>query len=414
MKHKILPNLLLLFVLAATAAQIFSQSKEVTDSKTALAEKLFNRGIVNQNNNDLMGALADFTRAILIAPKNGKYYVARAQTLVKRGGAEFALRDLAVARFYKYNETEIAETEKTAYDSLGERPTDLNAFLKARQEKMSKFAYSKLPEFAEAVPYCTSFEECLKRGESALQVANYADRMQSIFYADEALRLAPDNPDALMLRSRGFATLTLDTGDPIFAGTNFCDSAVRDARSAVEKNPNLVTAGSDDLWILIENNAAIRRAPYFFCAEYAKSNPARQTIDAARTERVAEVQKEWEAENEKIRKENSIPGSVRKPKATAAENAVADYEKLYEQLQQLDKEYDREIKKIERQIEKDQKSGIQANLFMKAERRRAQTALDTSRRLITEFLEKYDRVLSDETKNTLQDWLNRLPTSVPI
>lgn len=112
------------------------------------------------------------------------------------------------------------------------------------------------------------------------------------------------------------------------------------------------------------------------------------------------------------RNTNSSSGSNRN--SALAQEAQEEYEKLYSRLQELDNLYNKEVQKIQRQIEKDRKSGVQANLFMNAERRRAQSYLDEAHRIIKAFLKKYRRVLSDDSIETLEDWDDRLPTYISV
>lgn len=390
-----------------------AQSPGNDSAVSTVAEKFFKQGVENltAHANDLTYSLGDFSQAIFLMPEEGKYYFWRAKTLIKQNGADYALRDLARARSYGYSETEIAALEKSAYDVLGGKPADLNAFLQSRESQMVKFAYSKIPAMMEQPPFCYTVADCLKRGEAVLQVADRDERMQSIYLANEALRLSPENADALLLRARAYAITGVGPYPERYEGVNICEMAVRDARQAVVKNPDLVSSDSaDNLWILIEENNAIRRAPYFYCAEYAKANPARREIDAKRTERVAEVKREWEKEKERIEQENAVSNSS----GDSGNELQDEYDELISDLKAANQQYDDAIKKLQRAYEADARNGTTANTFYKGTRARAQRQLDYVHNRIKEFLRQYGKRLPANIREELQDWDDRVPTTVPI
>lgn len=409
-----IPFSFILFCLLSLTFNSIAQSSGNDSAVSTVAEKFFKQGVENLNAhaNDLTYSLGDFSQAIFLMPEEGKYYFWRAKTLIKQNGADYALRDLARARSYGYSETEIAALEKTAYDALGGKPADLNGFLQSRESRMVKFAYSKIPAMMEQPPFCYTVADCLKRGEAALQIADRDERMQSIYHANEALRLSPENPDALLLRARAYAITGVGPYPERYEGVNICEMAVRDARQAVVKKPDLVSSDSaDDLWILIENNAAIRRAPYFYCAEYAKANPARREIDVRRTERVAEVKKEWEKEKERIEQENSVSDSSDDNSGNELQD---EYDQLISDLKAANAQYDDAIKKLQRAYEADAKNGTTANTFYKGTRARAQRQLDYVHNRIKEFLRQYGKRLPANIRKELQDWDENVPTTVPI
>lgn len=413
---KLISFIFALFCFFSSAFIIAAQTSG-TNEVSIVAEKFYKRGIENltAHTSDLTYSLGDFSQAIFLMPQEGKYYFWRAKTLIKQGGYDFALYDLARARSYGYSQSDIAALERTAYESLGEKPADLNAFLQSRESTMTKFAYSKIPAMMEQPPFCYSVADCLKRGEAAMQRADRDERIQSIYLANEALRISPDNSDALLLRARAYAITGIGPYPEQYEGVNVCEMAVTDARRAVVKQPDLASGASENnLWILIEDNNAIRRAPYFYCAEYAKANPARRAIDLARSERVAEVKKESEQENERIRQQNAQATSSSDSPDDSDDEMQAEYNQLISDLRAADAEYDSAIKKLQRAYEADARNGTTANTFYRGTRARAQRQLDFVHSRIKNFLRKYDKNLPASIREELEDWDDRVPTTVPI
>lgn len=126
----------------------------------------------------------------------------------------------------------------------------------------------------EQVSFCTSVADCQKRGEAALQVADYSDRLQSIYAANEALRLSPNNPDVLLLRARGYATAGIAQDDDNYKDVNFCELAANDAHRR-EKSELETIKRFRRFMDFNRRQPCHSPRPYFYCAEYAKANPAR-------------------------------------------------------------------------------------------------------------------------------------------
>lgn len=106
--------------------------------------------------------------------------------------------------------------------------------------------------------------------------------------------------------------------------------------------------------------------------------------------------------------------SLQNSNSQLAAQALNDFDKLLPRLQQLDAEYDVEVQKILKQIEKDNKSGVRANLFMKKERATAQAKLDEVHKLIRDYLKKYNSILSEDNKEKLRSWDEAAPLVVPV
>lgn len=106
--------------------------------------------------------------------------------------------------------------------------------------------------------------------------------------------------------------------------------------------------------------------------------------------------------------------SFNKADAALVDQAIREYNKMDERLRTLDKLYSVEYEKIKKQIEKDAQTKVRANLFMNKERANANAYLAESRKLLKDYLVKYDAAIGADFKATLEGWLNDLPYYIPI
>lgn len=106
--------------------------------------------------------------------------------------------------------------------------------------------------------------------------------------------------------------------------------------------------------------------------------------------------------------------SVNNVDQSLATQAVAEYEKMYVRLGELDELFQVDFDKIKKQIEADKTSNVRGSLFMKKEHDRANACLAETRKLLTDYLKKYETVLSTNSKEKLQSWLKGIPYYVTI
>lgn len=90
--------------------------------------------------------------------------------------------------------------------------------------------------------------------------------------------------------------------------------------------------------------------------------------------------------------------------ASLREQGEADYYALYERLPTISIEYTAVRDKVFAQKLEDQKTGVQANLFMKKEREMGQRLLDEWHNRIDDFLKQYASILTPEASKEIESW----------
>lgn len=368
-----------------------------------------NRGRLKYILGDYDLAIADFDKAVSLNPKNFQALMNRGTANRAKKNYDAALKDYAEAEKLEPKAALLMFEKSLLYREIGEIDSAMTSINQAlyiepknsdyiilqaillidknrHEEALEKFTsiYKNGLSAGGGYRWLGTCFESAPKGDAYIKTQNYIDAETSFRSA-----LQWSKGDCRERALFGYASVTL-----------------------VQKRPDLAMEKLAELDKLNPKYPGLKEKQ----KEVAAAMPAYNQQQAQWKAEWEAKQAEWERQVQaQYARERSSSQRKRPEKLVNSQllgEAVAEFDALISRLKSLDATYGSAADKLRRAQESDARNRVNSVQFYKGTMNRAQSAMDEAHRIIRDFLNKYDSVLDDDSKQKLEDWDDSFPTSI--
>lgn len=368
-----------------------------------------NRGRLKYILGDYDLAIADFDKAVLLNPKNFQALMNRGTANRAKKNYDAALKDYAEAEKIEPKADLLMFEKSLLYREIGEIDSAMTSISQAlniepknsdyiilqaillidknrHEQALEKFAsiYKNDLSGNGGFRWLGTCFETAPKGDAYVKVQNYIEAETSFRSA-----LQWSKGDCRERALFGYATVTL-----------------------VQKRPDIAMETLAELDKLNPKYPGLKEKQ----KEVASAMPAYNKQQAQWKAEWEAKQAEWQRQvDAQLARERSSSQRTRPEKLADSKlvgKAVEDFDALVERLKALDATYGSAADKLRRAQESDARNRVNSVQFYKGTMNRAQSAMDEAHRIIREYLQKYDSVLDEESRQVLEDWDDSFPTSI--